>query len=82
MMDDRTILNHIESLVSEEHGLFERHTNGDGLSEDERKRMDDLNVQLDRYYDLLRQRRARREAGEDPDEAKMRSATTVERYLQ
>lgn len=78
-MNDKDIHSHIEQLVAEEHALFEK---GSGLTADERKRLDELNVQLDRYYDLLRQRRAKREFGEDPEAAEMRSEKTVESYLQ
>ena len=80
-MDDKAIMKHIEDLVSEEHRLLE-HGDGNALGEDERKRLDDVQVQLDRYYDLLRQRRARRDAGQDPNIAHMRSADTVEHYQQ
>jgi Protein of unknown function (DUF2630) len=80
-MDDKAILKHIEDLVSEEHGLLE-HGDGGTLTDDDRKRLENVQVQLDRYYDLLRQRRARRDAGQDPDVAHMRSADTVEHYQQ
>ncbi|HET9030382.1 MAG TPA: DUF2630 family protein [Candidatus Aquilonibacter sp.] len=80
-MDDKAILKHIEDLVGEEHRLLE-HGDAKNLSEDDRKRLDNVGVQLDRYYDLLRQRRARRDAGQDPDIAHMRSADTVEHYQQ
>lgn len=78
-MNDKEIHSHIEQLVAEEHALFEK---GSKINEQERKRLDELNVQLDRYYDLLRQRRAKREFGQDPDEAEMRSPKTVESYWQ
>lgn len=80
-MNDSEIHKHIEDLVAEEHRLYER---GDehALTPDERKRLDEVSVQLDRFYDLLRQRRAKREFGENPDAAHMRSGETVERYLQ
>lgn len=80
-MEDKAIHQHIESLVAEEHRLLE-HGEGSKLSEDDRKRLESVQVQLDRYYDLLRQRRARRDAGQDPDIAHMRSADTVEHYQQ
>jgi hypothetical protein len=81
MMNDNAIHKHIEELVAEEHRLY---TDADerALTPDERKRLDEVNVQLDRYYDLLRQRRARREFGENPDAAKMRSGKTVESYVE
>ena len=80
-MEDNQIRQHIESLVSEEHRLLE-HGDGGHLNEEDRKRLEDVQVQLDRYWDLLRQRRARRDAGQDPDIAHMRSADTVEHYRQ
>lgn len=78
-MNDQEIEAHIDQLVAEEHRLFER---GGEISGAERRRLDDLNVQLDRLWDLLRQRRAREEFAQDPNTAKERSAETVERYLQ
>lgn len=80
-MDDTAIHQHIESLVAEEHRLLE-HGDGGKLTEDDHARLESVGVQLDRYYDLLRQRRARRDAGQDPDIAHMRSADTVEHYQQ
>jgi hypothetical protein len=78
-MKDQEIEAHIDQLVAEEHELFER---GGQMSADDRRRLNDLNVQLDRLWDLLRQRRAREEFAQDPDTAKERSAATVEKYLQ
>lgn len=80
-MNDSTIHRHIEALVAEEERLYDQ-SDERSLTPDERKRLDELNVQLDRYYDLLRQRRAKREFGQDPDDAKMRSGKTVESYWQ
>ncbi|HEY8314455.1 MAG TPA: DUF2630 family protein [Candidatus Baltobacteraceae bacterium] len=80
-MKDVDIHAHIEELVAEEHQLLERGEAG-GLNATEHKRLDDVNVQLDRYWDLLRQRRARRDAGQDPGVAHIRSGDTVERYRQ
>lgn len=80
-MDDKSIQQHIEDLVNEEHSLLE-HGDRHKLTVDDRKRLEAVQVQLDRYYDLLRQRRARRDAGQDPDIAHMRSADTVEHYQQ
>jgi hypothetical protein len=76
---DHQIHSHIESLVAEEHALFER---GERMSSEERNRLGEINVQLDRLWDLLRQRRARAEFGQNPDTAIERSANTVEKYLQ
>ena len=77
-MDEKDILNRIHALVDEEHGLRE----GTEHTDDQRKRMQELEVQLDQCWDLLRQRRAKRQYGEDPDEAEARPASEVEGYLQ
>jgi uncharacterized protein DUF2630 len=75
--DDR-VLKHIEDLVAEEHELL----NGGALETDAQARLHGLQVELDQCWDLLRQRRAKREFGEDPDEAQVRPASVVERYEQ
>jgi hypothetical protein len=83
-MDDRPILSHIEALVAEEHALSAREQ-ADKTSEQlerDRERLQAVSVELDRCWDLLRQRRALREAGRDPDAAVARDAGTVEHYLQ
>ena len=84
-MSDETIADRIERLVDEEHALRgrEQHdsTDPDAL-EDDRARLRQVEVELDRCWDLLRQRRARRSAGQDPDEAQARDEQTVERYQQ
>jgi ABC-type phosphate transport system auxiliary subunit len=84
-MDDTNIADRIEKLVAEEHRLQTREaadaTTEDAL-DDDRRRLEQVEVELDRCWDLLRQRRARRTAGLDPDEAEVRSAETVERYQQ
>jgi hypothetical protein len=84
-MVDESILARIEALVGEEHSLqhSEQGDSGDreALAED-RRRLEQVSVELDRCWDLLRQRRARRAAGDDPDDARARDADTVERYLQ
>ena len=77
-MNDRSILQQIDELVAEEHAL----RNKGGLDEKERARLQSLEVALDQCWDLLRQRRGKREFGQDPDEAQVRNATTVERYVQ
>jgi hypothetical protein len=75
---DKSVLNHIDQLVREEERLY-----GKGqLNVADQKRLADLKVQLDQYWDLLRQRRALREFGENPDNAKKRSAKMVENYEQ
>jgi Protein of unknown function (DUF2630) len=81
-MDDTRISEHIEQLVAEEHRLLEAHSDGDGLGPEEHERLERIRVQLDRYWDLLRQRRAKERAGLDPEDASLRQEGTVERYLQ
>jgi Protein of unknown function (DUF2630) len=80
-MADEGIHTRIEELVAEEHELYERGAEG-GLSESEHRRLDTIKVGLDQCWDLLRQRRALREAGRDPDAAHVRDADVVERYEQ
>jgi hypothetical protein len=79
-MDDAELVNRIDSLVAEEHAL-ERDHPGE-MTDGDRARLDHLGVQLDQCWDLLRQRRARRNAGLDPDTAEVRSETVVEKYQQ
>jgi Protein of unknown function (DUF2630) len=85
MASDESILSRIEALVREEHELLEREES-DATSDDalvgDRERRERVSVELDRCWDLLRQRRALRGAGRDPDEARARDAGTVERYWQ
>jgi hypothetical protein len=76
-MDDQTILDHITALVDEEHQLRE----AAGSGEHDAERLKTLAQQLDQCWDLLRQRRARREFGEDPEGAKPRDVGTVEGYI-
>ncbi|HWM57300.1 MAG TPA: DUF2630 family protein [Pseudonocardia sp.] len=80
-MNDDELHQRIDELVAEEHQLERGHV-GRALSGAERERMAQLGVQLDRYWDLLRQRDARRRAGLDPDGAEQRSADVVEGYRQ
>jgi hypothetical protein len=80
-MDDRQIIEEIGGLADEERRLEEAHA-GEGLSAEEMERLGQLEVTLDRLWDLLRQRRALRDAGRSPDEAVERPAGTVEGYLQ
>ena len=80
-MDDKQIVQQINDLAAEEQRLEEAHV-GTGLSGDELQRKRDLEVTLDELWDLLRQRRAKRNAGQDPEAAAQRSADTVEGYLQ
>src|SRR4029450_2999709 len=80
-MDDKQLMDRIGALVEEEHTL-ERQATGDALDETREPRRRDLEVQLAQCWDLLRQRRARRDAGQDPDTAAVRPEGTVEGYLQ
>lgn len=84
-MSDESIAARIESLLDEEHELRRREqtdsTDAEQLDTD-RQRLEALQVELDRCWDLLRQRRAREEFGMNPDEAQVRDADTVERYWQ
>ena len=80
-MDDAQIHGSIEQLVAEEHELWEREAAGNATDGD-RTRLQDLKVSLDQCWDLLRQRRALREAGRDPDAAQTRRTEVVENYEQ
>ena len=80
-MDDADIVRRINELVEEEHRLEGAHPR-DGLSGDELDRLRGVEVALDQCWDLLRQRRARRRAGRDPDEATVRPEAVVEDYEQ
>ena len=79
-MDDAELVARIDRLVAEEHALERDHLGE--LNPQDQARLDHLGVQLDQCWDLLRQRRARRRAGRDPDDAQLRSATVVEKYVQ
>ena len=78
-MEDTDIIKRIDALVDEEHRLRSR---GDGLEAGEVDRLQRLEESLDQCWDLLRQRRGRRHAGEDPDTAGARDVATVEGYEQ
>jgi Protein of unknown function (DUF2630) len=80
-MTDDQIHASIERLVAEEHQLQGREGEGQGTDAD-RRRLDEVGIALDRCWDLLRQRRALREAHPDPDTASQRSADVVEGYQQ
>ena len=82
MMHDNEILGRINTLVGEEHALRERLQKGDLTATEEHERLGSLERELDQCWDLLRQRRARRIAGEDPDDASSRPEGEVEGYLQ
>ena len=76
--DDSSVLGHIDRLVKEEERLHRQNE----LEDKDRLRLAQLKVELDQCWDLLRQRRALREFGEDPDKAKVRPAKIVENYEQ
>ena len=80
MADDISIQHHITELIDEEHRLRSALQDGSITVEDEQARLHTVEVELDRCWDLLRQRRAKREFGEDPDIAEVRSEPTVEGY--
>jgi hypothetical protein len=77
-MDENDILSRIHSLVDEEHKLRE----GAGHTEEQRSRMAKIEADLDQCWDLLRQRRAKRQYDENPEDAQPRPESTVESYLQ
>jgi len=81
-MADEQIHNRIERLVEEEQALYERASHEDGLTEGERRRLEEIKVGLDQCWDLLRQRRALREQGLDPSAAHARDPEVVEHYEQ
>jgi Protein of unknown function (DUF2630) len=81
-MDETDILASIRGFVEEEHALREKHAHSEPSDPDDRRRLRELEVALDQCWDLLRQRRARRSAGQDPDEAQIRPAAQVEDYRQ
>jgi hypothetical protein len=75
---DKSVLSHIDQLVKEEERLYGQSQ----LADEDREHLAKLKVELDQCWDLLRQRRALREFGEDPDKAKLRPASIVEKYEQ
>ncbi len=80
-MDDPQIHGSIDRMVEEEHQLWEREGAGQATDAD-RRRLEELRVSLDQCWDLLRQRRARRDAGQSPEGAELRPPDVVERYEQ
>jgi hypothetical protein len=73
---DQSVLSHIQELIEEEHRLYEGEKGAD------QKRLGEVQVQLDQCWDLLRRRRALRQAGRNPDEAHVRPPEVVEKYEQ
>jgi hypothetical protein len=80
-MDDAQVHSMIEQLVAEEHELWQREATGTANDAD-RQRLEELKVALDQSWDLLRQRRALRDAGRDPDDADKRRPEVIESYEQ
>ena len=80
-MQDPQIHNSIEQLVDEEHDLWRREADGTA-TDDDRRRLKNVKVQLDQCWDLLRQRRAKREFGQDPEQTEVRRSDVVENYEQ
>jgi len=79
-MEDQTVIDRINELAHEEHELYQRESDGkpDAAA---RNRLEQVGVLLDQCWDLLHQRRGLRNAGQDPDQAKVRDAGTVEGYV-
>jgi predicted nuclease with TOPRIM domain len=78
--EDIDIRNRIKGLIDEEHGLRTRLSKGEITVDEENRRLRRIEVELDQCWDLLRQRRAKRQYGENPEEAQVRDAGTVENY--
>ncbi len=81
-MDDKDILSHIDDLIKTEHDLRARLAAGELSTDEEQEQLRATEEQLDQYWDLLRQRRARREFGEDPSGSAPRPVSEVEGYMQ
>ena len=81
-MNDTEILAAVRTMVEQEHEMRARMEAGALDPADEQARLRQLEVSLDQCWDLLRQRRARRDAGQDPDDARARDVSTVEGYRQ
>ena len=81
-MDDKEILGHIDELIATEHDLRAKVASGELSTAAERDQLRSVEEALDQCWDLLRQRRARREFGENPEEAQVRPAGEVEDYMQ
>ena len=79
-MEDSKVTHRIDELAREEHELFERESQGQATDAD-RARLQQIQVTLDQCWDLLRQRRAKRAAEQNPDEAQVRDVKTVEGYI-
>lgn len=75
---DQPVLDHIQSLITEEHRLYSHGS----LKESDRKQLTKIEIELDQCWDLLRQRRALRDAGQNPNDAQIRPPEIVEKYEQ
>jgi hypothetical protein len=80
IVEDQAVFQHISELANEEHEIWNRESRGEATDAD-RERLRRIQVTLDQCWDLLHQRKARRAAGLDPDEAKVRDEKTVEGYV-
>jgi hypothetical protein len=80
-MEDRGVLHHINDLAHEEESLYAKAGHGE-LSKSDRERLGVIQVELDQCWDLLHQRRARRRAGLDPNEARLRPPEVIEGYVE
>ena len=78
-MDDKKVTDRIDELARREHELFERESKG-SATDAEREELRRIQVRLDQWWDLLRQRRAKREFGQNPADAELRDEKTVENY--
>ena len=78
-MDDKRVTDRIDELARREHELFERESKG-SATDAEREELRQIQIRLDQWWDLLRQRRARREFGQNPEDAQLRDEKTVEGY--
>ena len=81
-MTDEPILERINRLAHEEEQLWQHAGDTGGIGTADKARLDAIGIELDQCYDLLRQRQARREFGQDPDDAQLRPPDVVERYQQ
>lgn len=79
-MDDKAVLGQIDTLAREEHQLFELESSGKATIKDQ-DRLKQLQTMLDQCWDLLRQRRAKREFGQNPDEAEVRDEKVIKNYV-
>ena len=77
---DRSVAEHIDRLVAEEHRLLDLGGQEHGLAAEQHERLATVKIALDRLWDLMRQRRALRDAGLDPADASERDADTIDRY--